>query len=167
MFLKLLLLGAAKVGKSSLLSRFCSSRSFEPGYHETVGADFGGTKVRLQNGLEAVVQIWDLPGNHVALAAMDPPPQTYMTDTHVCVLVCDMCSKDSFLALERIRAEFLAAVPKTRDSTAFVLLISKAEPTHAKKQAVFAADVLSWCSKHNIRHFYEVRLQCKADWLWT
>jgi hypothetical protein len=35
------------------------------------------------------------------------------------------------------------------------LLINKAEPTHARKQQVFAADVLAWCAHNNIRHFYE------------
>lgn len=155
MFLKLLLLGASRVGKSSLLSRFCSGRAFEPGYIETPGPDFNGTRLKLQSGLEAVLQIWDLPGSDAAMTTEDR--KRYWKDVHVAILVCDMCNKDSFLVLDRMRSEVLAEARRHNqaDSISFALLINKAEPTHARKQQVFASDVLAWCSAVNIRHFYE------------
>ena len=155
MFLKLLLLGASRVGKSSLLSRFCSGRAFDPSYLETPGPDFNGTRLKLQSGLEAVLQIWDLPGSE---SAMQPQERRrYWRDVHVAILVCDMCNKESFLVLDRMRNEVLAEarLHGQADSISFALLINKAEPTHARKQQVFASDVLAWCSSVNIRHFYE------------
>jgi GTPase SAR1 family protein len=58
---KVVLLGDSGVGKSSLALRFCQGKF--PNFHEvTIGAAFLQQMVRLKNGAQVKLHIWDTGG---------------------------------------------------------------------------------------------------------
>ncbi len=58
---KICLLGDGAVGKTSLKNQFLGS-GFNPKYLITIGADFAIRDIKLSNGQEYKLQIWDLAG---------------------------------------------------------------------------------------------------------
>ena len=81
MFLKLFLQGVDRVGKTQLLNRFCTGFPFSGQYTRTAAPDFAGTKLKLRNGQQAIVQVWDCPGGSRAQSL-----QRFYVDTHCCIL---------------------------------------------------------------------------------
>ncbi len=59
--LKMILIGAGAVGKTSLVNRFVNNR-FEAGYALTVGVDFLSKQVEYEPGEVATLSIWDVGG---------------------------------------------------------------------------------------------------------
>jgi len=93
---KLVLLGEAGVGKSSLVLRFVSDR-FEFNQNSTIGASFMSKSFTLSNGETFKYQIWDTAGQekYKALAPM------YYRGSHAALVVYDLTSEQSFYSLQR------------------------------------------------------------------
>lgn len=141
--------GAAdlRIGASILLLACCVSHRylFDP-----------AAQVRVKNSSDgsdtlAILQLWDYPAVDVY-----NKHATYWADTHVCVLVCEMTDRGSLAALDALKQEFIEVNKHVSDSLAFLLLINKAEADNASKQQLSASEVVSWCQKHDIIHYFEV-----------
>ncbi|CDO57131.1 similar to Saccharomyces cerevisiae YML001W YPT7 Rab family GTPase [Geotrichum candidum] len=99
---KVLLLGDASVGKTSLRSQFIH-HIFSSAYRATVGCDFLTSKVVTTNGASTVsLQIWDTAGqerfNSIGLS--------FYRGTDVAVLVYDITNAASFSHLTKWLADF-------------------------------------------------------------
>lgn len=96
---KLLIIGDAGVGKSSLLLRFADD-TFTTAYINTIGVDF---KIRTieYNGQKIKLQIWDTAGQE----RFRTITATYYRGTHGVIVVYDVTDKDSFDNVRRWMTE--------------------------------------------------------------
>jgi len=96
---KLLIIGDAGVGKSSLLLRFADN-TFTSAYINTIGVDF---KIRTVNvdGKTIKLQIWDTAGQE----RFRTITATYYRGTHGVIVVYDVTDRDSFENVRRWMSE--------------------------------------------------------------
>ena len=87
---KVVFLGAAGVGKTSLLSRLMYD-DFNKDYNTTIGVDFFMKPVQVQ-GRTVTLQIWDTAGQE-RFKSLVP---TYIRDSNVAVIVYDVSNEESF-----------------------------------------------------------------------
>lgn len=87
---KLILLGDAGVGKTSLLARFMYD-TFDSTYAATIGIDFLSKTMHVQD-TTIRLQLWDTAGQE-RFRSLVP---SYIRDSHVAVVVYDVSSKASF-----------------------------------------------------------------------
>ncbi|VVT58062.1 uncharacterized protein SAPINGB_P006018 [Magnusiomyces paraingens] len=142
---KVLLLGDASVGKTSLRSQFIHHR-FSSAYRSTVGGDFLTAKVHtspdptnLSSPTETIsLQIWDTAGQE----RFDSLVRSFYRGTDVAILVYDVTNAASFSHLSKWLRDFVTA---SRVRTPIVIVvgnkIDKAEyRTVSERQACEFAD---------------------------
>ena len=85
--LKVVIIGDAGVGKTSLLKRYVENK-FSKEYRVTLGADFLNKKVEL-NGKQYSINLWDTAGQekHSTIAS------AFYNGADCCVIVYDVTSK--------------------------------------------------------------------------
>ena len=125
--LKLLLLGDAGVGKTSLLNQFVN-REFTAQYKATIGSDFSSKQLDV-DGHYVTLQIWDTAGQE-RFQSLGP---TFYRGTDCCILVYDVTKPQTFENIKKWRNEF--ALQLGLSNTAefpFLLLGNKSDlPDHA------------------------------------
>mmetsp|Transcript_3196 Transcript_3196/g.4933 ORF Transcript_3196/g.4933 Transcript_3196/m.4933 type:complete len:255 (-) Transcript_3196:201-965(-) len=89
--MKVLMLGDAGCGKTSLIQRFVH-QEFQLEYAATVGIDLVAMDTKLENGKSAQVQIWDTAGQE----RFRHLTQNYYRGCHGVVLVYDLTCQESF-----------------------------------------------------------------------
>ena len=94
-FFKILLVGDACVGKTSLLIRF-SEDIFSQMYNMTIGIDFR-TKIVVHNGERIKLQLWDTAGQERYRTIT----QAYYRGSHGVLVVYDVTSRSSFEHIKR------------------------------------------------------------------
>jgi len=92
---KLVLIGDASVGKTSLLLRFADD-SFEDNYISTVGVDFRFRTVTVDNEL-VKLQIWDTAGQE----KFKTITSSYYRNAHAVMIVYDVSDRKSFENIEQ------------------------------------------------------------------
>ncbi|CAM9995281.1 unnamed protein product [Pylaiella littoralis] len=97
---KVLVVGNAKCGKSSIISRFVSNR-FSSDYNSTVGADYAMKDVSLQSGRQVRLQLWDIAGQD-RFAKLT---RAYFRRAKGAVVVCDVTREGTFDAIVRWKEE--------------------------------------------------------------
>ncbi|CAN0376369.1 unnamed protein product, partial [Ectocarpus sp. 12 AP-2014] len=97
---KVLVVGNAKCGKSSIISRFVSNR-FSSDYNSTVGADYAMKDVSLENGQQVRLQLWDIAGQD-RFAKLT---RAYFRRAKGAVVVCDVTREGTFDAIVRWKEE--------------------------------------------------------------
>lgn len=88
--LKIVLIGDAAVGKSSLLLRYIDDY-FEDTYICTIGVDFKIKSLEMQ-GKRVKLQIWDTAGQE----RFKPITNCYFRGSHGCVAVYDITNRETF-----------------------------------------------------------------------
>jgi len=91
---KVIIVGAGKVGKTSLTIRFAEDR-FRESYLPTLGVDFL-TKNLTINEKKIKLQLWDTGGQEFVISLLP----FYYTGAHGGVLVYDMTNRNSFNSLD-------------------------------------------------------------------
>ena len=120
--LKVIILGDASVGKTSLKNRFVK-QEFSQQYRATIGADFLSKEIMIDNKL-VTLQIWDTVGQE----RFQSLGVAFYRGSDCCVLVYDITSSKSFDSLEGWRQEFLnQANPKNPETFPFVALGNKVD----------------------------------------
>ena len=94
-FFKILLVGDACVGKTSLLIRF-SEDTYSQMYNMTIGIDFRTKIVRI-NGERVKLQLWDTAGQERYRTIT----QAYYRGSHGVLVVYDVTSRNSFENIKR------------------------------------------------------------------
>jgi small GTP-binding protein len=99
-FAKVVVLGDAAVGKSSILRRFMTA-DFEESYSCTIGVDFMMKRMEVE-GKRIQVQIWDTAGQERYTTIT----KCYLRNTHGCIVVYDITKRSTFLKVEKWIQEF-------------------------------------------------------------
>merc|ERR1719193_1955985 len=106
-FYKVVLVGDANVGKTSLLQRFVNDKFIED-YKSTIGANFAVKKLKIwdeneKTSREISLQLWDTAGQERFRALSAP----FYRGSQVCVMVYDINNVVSFDKLQSWKDEFL------------------------------------------------------------
>uniref|UniRef100_A0A8D8R0A1 Ras-related protein Rab-7b n=1 Tax=Cacopsylla melanoneura TaxID=428564 RepID=A0A8D8R0A1_9HEMI len=119
---KVVILGNAAVGKTSLLNQFVNNK-FSNQYKATIGADFLTKDIFLDNRI-VTLQIWDTAGQE----RFQSLGVAFYRGADCCVLVCDVTAPSSFQSLSSWKDEFLIqAAPADPDNFPFVVLGNKVD----------------------------------------
>ena len=142
LLLKVIILGNASVGKTSLLYQYVKNQ-YSQQYKATIGADF--LTKNIQKGEDTLqLQIWDTAGTE----RYNSMGQNFYKHSEACVLVFDLTVKDSFTSIDNWRKEFLAALgPKDPDNFPFVLVGNKSDMKDDIK--VTNEEIQAYCKEHN------------------
>ena len=104
--MKIIFLGAEKVGKSSIINRLYNN-SFEEDYQPTIGLDFQAKKVIIKNKKFSLL-LYDTGGQH---KFKDIIP-IYINGSQVIIFVYDISNKDSFIYIENWYNDIKDLFPK-------------------------------------------------------
>lgn len=145
--LKVIILGDAGVGKTSLLKRYVNG-VYSHQYKATIGADFL-MKETILEGQVVQLQLWDTAGQekfHSLGAA-------FYRNSECCILVFDLTDPKTFETIDTWRSEFLTQLnPKDPDNFPFVILGNKCDKESEIK--VSEQKIKAYCSsKNNISYF--------------
>jgi len=120
---KILLLGAAAVGKTSLLYRFVNNE-FKKDYHATIGASFLTKDVKISlddlNGDKIQLIIWDVAGQPKFVDLRT----TFYRGSNGALLIFDLTRKNTFKEINVWHSEMTKALEK---DIPFVLLGNKSD----------------------------------------
>ena len=146
--LKLLLLGDAGVGKTSLLNQFVN-REFTAQYKATIGSDFSSKQLDI-DGKFITLQIWDTAGQE-RFQSLGP---TFYRGTDCCILVYDVTKPSSFENIKKWRNEFSMQLGLSNaDDFAFLLLGNKSD---LPEKAVQQSAAREFAQMNGDMLFYEV-----------
>lgn len=87
---KVILIGDAACGKSSLMLRYVEDR-FPESYNCTIGVDFKMKSLKAQDKI-VKLQIWDTAGQE----RFRPITRSYYRGAHACIIVYDLAKRESF-----------------------------------------------------------------------
>lgn len=144
--LKIVIIGDAGVGKTSLLKRYVTGK-FSTQYRVTLGADFLNKKKEIK-GKEYSLNLWDTAGQekHSSLG------NAFYRGADLCVMVFDITSKTSLDSLESWREVFLdAGMIRNADEFPFVILGNKCDKESERQVTKEQAE--NWCGEHGYDYF--------------
>jgi Ras-related protein Rab-7A len=146
--LKLLLLGDAGVGKTSLLNQFVN-REFTAQYKATIGSDFSSKQLDV-DGKFVTLQIWDTAGQE-RFQSLGP---TFYRGTDCCILVYDVTRPPSFESINKWRSEFSQQLGLSNaDDFPFLLFGNKSD---LPSKAVQPSAAREYAEMNGGMLFYEV-----------
>lgn len=136
---KVVLLGDSGVGKSSFALRFCQGR-FSPFHEVTIGAAFLQQIVRLPDGSQLKLHIWDTGGQE-RFRAMAP---LYYRDAAGAVIVYDCTDAASFEAVKYWASELRSKGPSNCS------LLVAANKMDMEEQVVDPETARKYCEENNM-----------------
>ncbi|XP_015272497.1 PREDICTED: ras-related protein Rab-7b [Gekko japonicus] len=142
--LKIIIVGALGVGKTSLLLRYVH-KTFHEDYQTTLGASVL-YKMVMVDSTPLKLQIWDTGGQERFRSMVS----TFYKGSDGCVLAFDVTDRDSFESLNYWRKDFLQKVVPAEQSFPMVVLGNKID---LKEQEVSKEEASLWCLKKNIAYF--------------
>ena len=101
-----MLIGASASGKTSLLLRFIEDK-FSDSYLCTIGVDFKIKTLQVDN-MAVKLQVWDTAGQE----RFKSISQAYYRNSHGCVAVYDICSRQSFESISDQISNFINYSPQ-------------------------------------------------------
>ncbi|OHS94447.1 small GTP-binding protein [Tritrichomonas foetus] len=140
--LKVVVLGVASVGKTSIINRYCNG-SFNEDTLSTIGAGFFTHSIKL-NDTEVTLMLWDTAGEE-RFRSVAP---SLLRGANGLVLVYDVTNVQSFNELEIYLEMFLDAVNVNAMSTMPVLLLGN--KCDLGESAISEQNVTEWKKKHRI-----------------
>ena len=141
---KIVLLGDSGVGKSSLSLRFCQGRF--PTFHEvTIGAAFLQQTVRLRDGSQIKLSLWDTGGQE-RFRSMS---SLYYRDAAGAILVYDCTDAASYESVKYWVDELRAKGP---DNVVIAVAANKSD-SPAEKRVVDEEVARAYCEENNMIYF--------------
>lgn len=137
--IKMIIVGDANVGKSSIASRFQYNK-FDSSYEITIGVEFF-TKIIEVNEKLVKIQIWDTAGQET----FDSLIRSYFRNIDGCLLTFDLTNRQSFYNIE----EWMKKVKRdaNRDVT-FILVGNKSD--NIEKRCISYEEANAFSKKYNI-----------------
>tara|TARA_B100001248_G_scaffold225062_1_gene182512 strand:- start:278 stop:862 length:585 start_codon:yes stop_codon:yes gene_type:complete len=137
--IKMIIVGDANVGKSSIASRFQYNK-FDSSYEITIGVEFF-TKIIEVNDKLVKIQIWDTAGQET----FDSLIRSYFRNVDGCLLTFDLTNRQSFYNIE----EWMKKVKRdaNRDVT-FILVGNKSD--NIEKRCISYEEANAFSKKYNI-----------------
>lgn len=146
---RVILLGAAATGKTSLINQFVDN-SYATSYKATLGVDMRTKDVMIDEE-SVMLQIWDTAGQE--RFRFNALTSTFLRGADMCFLVYDMTRSDTFDAIPLWRDHFLAST--LEESTfPFALIANKCDI--ASQRAVSQRRAVTWCAEHENMPYFEV-----------
>ncbi|XP_053106448.1 ras-related protein Rab-7b [Hemicordylus capensis] len=142
--LKIIIIGAAGVGKTSLLHRYVHKQFYED-YRTTLGASVL-TKMVVVDNTPLKLQIWDTGGQERFRSVVS----TFYKGSDGCVLAFDVTDMDSFESLDDWREDFLQRVIPVEQDFPMVVLGNKID---LRNRQVSKEAASSWCKAKDITYF--------------
>ena len=142
--LKVVVLGVASVGKTSIINRYCND-SFREDSLSTIGAGFFTHSIKI-NDTEVTLMLWDTAGEE-RFRSVAP---SLLRGSNGLVLVYDVTNVQSFNELEIYLEMFLDAVNVNAMPVMPVLLLGN--KTDLGNFAVPEQNVEEWKKKYKIQH---------------
>ena len=119
-FLKVVVLGDASVGKTSLLTRYTEGKHIN-GTKPTIGADFKKKEVQI-NDSTVSVQIWDTAGQE----RYQSIGHAFYRGADCCIICFDITNHNSFENIQKWKSGFIEhAVPGQPHKFPFVIVGNK------------------------------------------
>ena len=141
---KVVLLGDSGVGKSSLSLRFCQGRF--PTFHEvTIGAAFLQQTVRLRDGSQVKLSLWDTGGQE-RFRSMS---SLYYRDAAGAILVYDCTDTESFESVKYWADELRSKGP----ASVVLCVAANKSDSPAEKRRVDPATAETYCRENKMLFF--------------
>jgi len=121
---KYIVIGDSGVGKSCLLLQFTDKR-FHPHHDLTIGVEFGTRTVEIDNQ-QVKLQVWDTAGQE----SFRSITRAYYRGTAVCLLVYDVCRRETFNHLQT----WLEEVHRHSNPTVEIVLIGNKKDLGPKRE---------------------------------
>jgi len=148
MLLKVVILGDASVGKTSLMYRYVNQK-FDTSYKATIGADFLTKEIMIENAL-VTLQIWDTAGQE-RFQSLGP---AFYRGSDACILVYDVTNPQSFESLAKWKSDFLVQSHTTDpDRLPFIVLGNKSDLED--QRSVPARKANQWCEANGNMYYAE------------
>ncbi|MHA1301927.1 MAG: Rab family GTPase [Candidatus Helarchaeota archaeon] len=148
--IKLVVLGEAGVGKTSIVRRYCEG-TFLEGYKTTIGSDFYAKYLHCDDGSPLILSIWDLAGEKRFSFVME----NFMRGAKGALLVFDLTKKRTFIKL----ADWLKILNKGAGSIPMILIGNKSDLIDAR--FVAAEEARSYAQNNGITYF---ETSAKENW---
>ncbi|EQB78130.1 Ras-related protein Rab-7b isoform 1-like protein [Camelus ferus] len=142
--LKLIIIGALGVGKTSLLHQYVHKTFYED-YQTTLGASIL-SKIIILDDTTLKLQIWDTGGQERFRSMVS----TFYKGSDGCILAFDVTDLESFEALETWRGDVLAKTIPMEKSYPMVVLGNKIDLADRQVPQEVAQ---GWCKEKNIPYF--------------
>ena len=134
--LKLIMIGDAGVGKTSIMNSYMYKYHHRP-YKSTIGVDFLSKDIILDDDTIVTIQIWDTAGQERFLA-LGPG---YYRGADGCIIVYDKSNQNSFKSVESWKDECLKeTAPRCPTEFPFMLLANKYDLINDEK----SRDLCEW-----------------------
>uniref|UniRef100_G3TU71 Ras-related protein Rab-7b n=1 Tax=Loxodonta africana TaxID=9785 RepID=G3TU71_LOXAF len=142
--LKLIIIGALGVGKTSLLHQYVHKTFYED-YQTTLGASIL-SKVIILDDTTLKLQIWDTGGQERFRSMVS----TFYKGSDGCILTFDVTDLESFEALDTWRGDVLAKTIPMEQSYPMVVLGNKIDLADRQVPQEVAQ---GWCKEKNLGHW--------------
>nr|XP_060628871.1 ras-related protein Rab-7b [Anolis sagrei ordinatus] len=142
--LKIIIIGALGVGKTSLLHQYVHKKFYED-YRTTLGASIL-TKMVAVDHTPLKLQIWDTGGQERFRSMVS----TFYKGSDGCMLAFDVTDIDSFECLDDWREDFLQKVIPTEQGFPMVVLGNKID---LQDRQVSKETASLWCKEKDIAYF--------------
>ena len=143
--LKIIVLGAANVGKTSIMKRYASGK-FSAERRATIGSDFMNKTITL-NGIEIMLQIWDTAGQE--RFHQNSVGASFYRGAHGALLVYDITNPLSMLQLMKWRDEI---IEKLGESNTLPIVVIANKIDLRNESSPDRTDVLTWCQQNYYGH---------------
>ncbi|KAJ1138230.1 hypothetical protein NDU88_004621 [Pleurodeles waltl] len=142
--LKIVILGAAGTGKTSLLHRYVHKKFYND-YRTTLGAHVMSKNLEVDN-TTLRLQIWDMGGQD----RFQPMVTSFYKGSDACILTFDVTDAESFESLDYWRKNFLDNLRIPIEGFPIVLLGNKID---LEDRQVSKEKALSWCKERDASYF--------------
>lgn len=140
--IKIVLVGAANVGKSCILSRF-STNTFTPDQKTTLGISFFSKEISLK-GSNIKINIWDTAGQE----RFNSLTRLYSRDAQGFIFVYDITSQESF---ERLQSWYKSLEAQGFEENVVIAIVGNKDDL--KPQQVSFEEATRFASQINALHF--------------
>jgi small GTP-binding protein len=146
--IKIVVLGSAFVGKTSIITRYCEN-SFSESQSPTIGAGFF-TRMEIFPDLEATVMMWDTAGSE-RFKCVTP---SLIRGSNGLVLVFDLSQPSTFEELDHYFKSFCDVCGTVNNAVPNVILLGN--KSDIGSPAVSDASVQRWCQEHRVETYSPV-----------
>jgi len=117
--LKIIIIGEAAVGKTSLIKKFISGK-FTKDYRASIGTNIFIKKIKLKSDIDTTLQIWDIAGQERWIKMRHP----YYAGARGIFIVGDLTRKNTF---EQIEKFWVPDVKQYCENAPIILLANKSD----------------------------------------